>query len=97
MKNGFLDALIVLLRDTGRAGFDLTRRLVHRLRRMSWPQLLVASICLVFMVAILHLALFLFLIFMVLKLVLVTLVIGTRRQRAAQKAKSEPYTIENRE
>jgi ABC-type multidrug transport system fused ATPase/permease subunit len=91
-RNNFADSLLMLLRDTGCAIWNVSRRTIRRLRMLSWPQLILACIGLVFVIAILHLALFLFLFFMVLKLLVVSIVINTRRNRASRK---EPYTIEN--
>lgn len=93
MKNHLLDAFFLLLSDVRHAASGIGRRARQRLAVMSWLQLLFACIGLVILVALLHVALFLFLLFMLVKLLIVSIVVGARRRRSKAEP---PYTVEHK-
>lgn len=99
MKNSFFLGILEILRNSGRIGLELSRKMFLIVRRLSWPQMVFASIGVIVLVAILHLALFLFIVFMVFKLVLGFNVFNSYQQSRskhdqARNKSSEPYTID---
>ncbi len=93
MKNGFFTKLGKVVRDTGKVGYELSGKMLARLRKMSWLQIAVASVGVAIAIMILHLALFLFLVFMAIKLALVGAMYASGKQNRPHSA-DDPYTIE---
>lgn len=104
MKTPFFDSLLLILRNSGQIGLALTRKIFFAVRKMSWLQILIIAFAVVLTIAILHVALFLFVVFMVFKLIAVsTLFKGKssnrdkfsfRKDKPHHRPAGEPYTID---
>ena len=102
MKNAFFDSLLLVLRNSGQIGLALSRKMFFVVRKMSWLQILFAAFAIVITiaitVAILHLALFLFIVFMVFKIIgIFALSKGKspyRKEKQHHRPAGEPYTID---
>lgn len=99
MKNSIFHGILEILRNSGRIGLGLSRKMFLIVSRLSWPQMVFAAFGVIVLVAVLHLALFLFIVFMIFKLVLGFSAFKgdqhTRSKHAQHRGKaSEPYTID---
>ncbi len=87
MSHPYVFAARQLLRETFAVGVSFARHAWGRMRRMNAMQWLLSAVLLVFALAVLHLALFLFIVFSLCKLALMIGVLAARR-----KPEYTPYT-----
>lgn len=81
MKNTALNTFFQLLEDIAHAFAHTVRQGLRTLNRMSWPSLMLACVGLALILTVVPLALFLFVVFMGIKIIVASIVIGSRRDR----------------
>lgn len=82
--------LKMLLRESFRAGAELSRRGWRRVQQMSGAQMLACALLLVVAIAILHLALFLFIVFSIFKIIVLASVWVGRKNSQHDASRRKP-------
>ncbi|WP_338845970.1 hypothetical protein V8J88_19810 [Massilia sp. W12] len=95
-QDSFRQQVKMLLRESFKAGGYFARRGFNRVQKMSGVQMLACAALLVLAIALLHLALFIFIVFSIFKLaVLVSVWAG--RKPAAQRSRAQAYSAPQRD